>query len=168
MLTQRIGKSANEFLTVEGYCRPKRCSCWVRTSTSSKEITEGLLRGNDLKLRRRHQGSAQTASRWKVSKLFDQTRGQASFILGTLQGLVASRDAQVAIIDDSEPCVRVWKVQKRLAEGAGVGGFTIVMILLFLATVAAGYGLLRVFLTDQTIAATSLNTPASGSGTSGA
>jgi twitching motility protein PilJ len=30
MLTQRIGKSSNEFLTMEGVS-PRPCSCWART-----------------------------------------------------------------------------------------------------------------------------------------
>ncbi len=151
MLTQRIGKSANEFLTVEGVST-EAVFLLGKDLNEFKEITEGLLNGNnDLKLVAIKDPEIREPLEG-LQKLFEGTRAQASFILGTLQGLVASRDAQVAIIDDSEPLRKgLEEVQKRLAEGAGVGGFTIVMILLFLATtVAAGYGLLRVFLTDQT------------------
>ncbi|MGE5451653.1 MAG: methyl-accepting chemotaxis protein [Acidobacteriota bacterium] len=151
MLTQRIGKSANEFLTVEGVST-EAVFLLGKDLNEFKEIAEGLLNGSsDLKL----SAAKDPALREPLDallKLFESTRTQASYILGTLQGLVASRDAQVAIIDDSEPLRKgLEQVQQRLAEGAGIGGFNIVLILLFLATtVAAGYGLLRVFLTDQT------------------
>ena len=36
-------------------------------------------------------------------KLYEQTRTQAGAILGNLQGLVAAREAQAAIVADSEP-----------------------------------------------------------------
>ncbi len=151
MLTQRIGKSANEFLTVEGVST-EAVFLLGKDLNEFKEIAEGLLNGSpDLHL----SAAKDPALREPLDaliKLFESTRTQASYILGTLQGLVASRDAQVAIIDDSEPLRKgLEQVQQRLAEGAGIGGFNIVLILLFLATtVAAGYGLLRVFLTDQT------------------
>ncbi|HET8694569.1 MAG TPA: type IV pili methyl-accepting chemotaxis transducer N-terminal domain-containing protein, partial [Aquabacterium sp.] len=147
MLTQRIGKSANEFLTVEGVST-EAVFLLGKDLNEFKEIAEGLLNGSsDLKLPATKDPSIREPLE-AMLKLFEDTRGQASFILSTLQGLVASRDAQVAIIDDSEPLRKgLEDVQKRLAEGAGVGGVTVVLILLFLATtVAAGYGLLRVFL----------------------
>ncbi|MFN4264839.1 MAG: methyl-accepting chemotaxis protein [Aquabacterium sp.] len=151
MLTQRIGKSANEFLTVEGVST-EAVFLLGKDLNEFKEIAEGLLDGNaDLKLAAIKDPEIREPLE-ALQKLFEGTRAQASFILGTLQGLVASRDAQVAIIDDSEPLRKgLEEVQQRLAQGAGIGGFTVVLILLFLATtVAAGYGLLRVFLTDQT------------------
>ncbi len=151
MLTQRIGKSANEFLTVEGVST-EAVFLLGKDLNEFKEIAEGLLNGSsDLKLAAAKDPEIREPLE-ALQKLFEGTRAQASFILSTLQGLVASRDAQVAIIDDSEPLRKgLEDVQQRLAQGAGIGGFTIVLILLFLATtVAAGYGLLRVFLTDQT------------------
>ena len=151
MLTQRIGKSANEFLTVEGVST-EAVFLLGKDLNEFKEIAEGLLNGSqDLKLSPTKDPAIREPLE-ALQKLFEGTRTQSSFILGTLQGLVASRDAQVAIIDDSEPLRKgLEQVQQRLAEGAGIGGFNVVLILLFLGTtVAAGYGLLRVFLTDQT------------------
>ena len=85
------------------------------------------------------------------AKTVRSTRAQTSFILSTLQGLVASRDAQVAIIDDSEPLRKAWKTfRQRLAQRCGQRLHHCLILLFLATTVAAGYGLLRVFLTDQT------------------
>lgn len=150
MLTQRIGKSANEFLTVEGVST-EAVFLLGKDLNAFKEIAEGLLNGNaDLKL----VASKDPAVREQLDallKIFERTRTQSTFILGSLQSLVAARDAQVAVIDDSEPLRKgLETVQQKLTESAGIGGVNVALILVFLLiTVAAAYGLLRVFLTDQ-------------------
>ena len=150
MLTQRIGKSANEFLTVEGVST-EAVFLLGKDLNAFKELAEGLLNGNqELKLL----ASRDPAVREQLDallKIFERTRTQSTFILGSLQGLVAARDAQVAVIDDSEPLRKgLEDVQLKLSEGAGIGGLNVALILIFLlVTAAATYGLLRVFLTDQ-------------------
>jgi twitching motility protein PilJ len=151
MLTQRIGKSANEFLTVEGVST-EAVFLLGKDLNAFKETAEGLLNGNrDLKLVK----SGDPAVREQLDallKLFERTRTQSSYILGSLQGLVAARDAQVAVIDDSEPLRKGLETfQQKLSESAGIGGLNVALILIFLlVTVASSYGLLRVFLADQT------------------
>ena len=151
MLTQRIGKSANEFLTVEGVST-EAVFLLGKDLNAFKEIAEGLLNGNqDLGL----VASRDPAVREQLDallKIFERTRTQSTFILGSLQGLVAARDAQVAVIDDSEPLRKGLElVQQKLSDSAGIGSINVALILVFLLiTVAAAYGLLRVFLTDQT------------------
>ncbi|KGM41218.1 chemotaxis protein [Aquabacterium sp. NJ1] len=150
MLTQRIGKSANEFLTVEGVST-EAVFLLGKDLNAFKEIAEGLLNGDaDLKL----PAAKDPAVREQLDallKIFERTRTQSTFILGSLQSLVAARDAQVAVIDDSEPLRKgLETVQQKLSESAGIGGVNVALILVFLLiTVAAAYGLLRVFLTDQ-------------------
>ncbi len=150
MLTQRIGKSANEFLTVEGVST-EAVFLLGKDLNAFKETAEGLLSGNqDLRLT----GTRDPEMKEMLNALlqiFERTRTQSSFILGSLQGLVAARDAQVAVIDDSEPLRKgLEEVQAKLSEGAGIGGLNVALILIFLLlTASASYGLLRVFLTDQ-------------------
>ena len=150
MLTQRIGKSANEFLTVEGVST-EAVFLLGKDLNAFKELAEGLLNGNaDLGLSPARNPDIK-AQLDDLLKIFEDTRAQSSFILGSLQGLVAARDAQVAVIDDSEPLRKgLETVQQRLADGAGIGGLNVAIILVFLLlTAGASYGLLRVFLTDQ-------------------
>ena len=150
MLTQRIGKSANEFLTVEGVST-EAVFLLGKDLNAFKELAEGLTNGNpELKL----PGTRDPEVREQLEallKLFEDMRGQSTFILGSLQGLVAARDAQVSIVDESEPLRKgLEQVQKQLAEGAGIGGINVALLLVFLALAgAAGYGLLRVYLTEQ-------------------
>jgi twitching motility protein PilJ len=150
MLTQRMGKSANEFLTVEGVST-EAVFLLGKDLNAFKEIVDGLLNGNkDLRLTAAKDPETREPLE-ALQKLFEQTRTQSTFILGTLQGLVAARDAQVAIIDDSEPLRKgLEQVQTRLSGGAGIGNLNIVLILTFLVlTIVSAFGLLRVFVTDQ-------------------
>ena len=55
-------------------------------------------------------------------KLYEQTRTQAGAILGNLQGLVSAREAQGAIIADSEPLRRsLEELQGKLSAQTGLG-----------------------------------------------
>src|SRR5262245_33098816 len=102
MLTQRIGKSANEFLTIEGVS-PEAVFLLGKDLNSFREIAEGLNNGNP-ELRLPGTKDAQTKERLKqLIKQYDETRAQASSILGNLQGLVTAREAQAGILNDSEP-----------------------------------------------------------------
>ncbi|MBU2409298.1 MAG: type IV pili methyl-accepting chemotaxis transducer N-terminal domain-containing protein, partial [Gammaproteobacteria bacterium] len=102
MLTQRIGKSANEFLTVEGVS-PDAVFLLGKDLNTFQEVTRGLLDGS---AQQRLPGSRDPQTRKQLEsilKTYEQTRTLASGILGNLQGLVAARDAQATILADSEP-----------------------------------------------------------------
>jgi twitching motility protein PilJ len=121
MLTQRIGKSSNEFLTAEGVS-PEAVFLLGKDLNSFKEIAQGLLDGSP-ELRLSATKDAQTREQLDaLIKLYEQTRTQAGAILGNLQGLVSAREAQVTIIADSEPIRRdLEELQARLAANTGLG-----------------------------------------------
>jgi twitching motility protein PilJ len=121
MLTQRIGKSANEFLTMEGVS-PEAVFLLGKDLNSFKEIAQGMLDGSpELRL----QGSKDEQTRERLDallKLYEQTRTQAGAILGNLQGLVSAREAQASIIADSEPLRRALEdLQGKLSLQTGLG-----------------------------------------------
>ncbi|MET0311193.1 MAG: methyl-accepting chemotaxis protein [Burkholderiaceae bacterium] len=128
MLTQRIGKSANEFLTMEGVS-PEAVFLLGKDLNSFKEIAQGLLDGSP-ELRLAGSKDPQTRERLDaLLKLYEQTRSQAGAILGNLQGLVSAREAQAAIIADSEPLRRdLETLQGRLSAQTGLS-FNSVLIL---------------------------------------
>ena len=152
MLTQRIGKSANEFLTTEGVSA-EAVFLLGKDLNSFKEIAQGVVNGNaDLRL----PGTRDPQAREKLQQLltqYEQTRTEASAILGNLQGLVAAREAQTAIVADSEPLRRgLDELQAGLAAASDFGGFRLFLGLLsLLALGAGGFGLLRLFVADQNI-----------------
>ena len=151
MLTQRIGKSANEFLTTEGVSA-EAVFLLGKDLNSFKEIAQGVVSGNaDLRL----PGTRDPQVREKLQQLlaqYEQTRTEASAILGNLQGLVAAREAQSAIVTDSEPLrLGLDQLQTGLAGAGGLGGLRLLMGLLSILLLAAGaFGLLRLFVIDQT------------------
>jgi twitching motility protein PilJ len=150
MLTQRIGKSANEFLTMEGVS-PEAVFLLGKDLNSFREIAEGLLNGN-AELRLPGTKDAQTKERLgALLKQYEETRVQASAILGNLQGLVSAREAQASIVADSEPLRKGLEVvQERLGKDTGFNALNLILLLLSAAVlVLGGAGLLRLYVRDQ-------------------
>ena len=150
MLTQRIGKSANEFLTVEGVS-PEAVFLLGKDLNSFREIAEGLLAGNP-ELRLPGTKDAQTRERLQtLIKQYEETRTKAGAILGNLQGLVAAREAQVNVVQDSEPLRRgLQGVQDQLSGEGGFGPGRLLSMLLFAAAMLlGGWGFLRLYVQDQ-------------------
>ena len=150
MLTQRIGKSANEFLTMEGVS-PEAVFLLGKDLNSFREIAQGVADGN-AELRLPGTKDPQTKERLvTLLKQYEETRTQASAILGNLQGLVSAREAQVSIIADSEPLRQgLEAVQVRLGSETGFSGLGLFLLLLPVAALlAGGYGFLLLYVGDQ-------------------
>jgi twitching motility protein PilJ len=150
MLTQRIGKSANEFLTMEGVS-PEAVFLLGKDLNSFKEIAQGLQDGSP-ELRLTGSKDPQTRERLEaLMALYEQTRVQAGAILGNLQGLVSAREAQSSIIADSEPLRRgLEDLQGKLSSqtGLGVGALTILVVAAAFALLCAA-GLARLQVQDS-------------------
>ena len=150
MLTQRIGKSANEFQTAEGVS-PEAVFLLGKDLNSFKEIAQGLLDGSP-ELRLTATKDAQTREQLAaLIKLYEDTRNQASAILGNLQGLVSAREAQTAILGDSEPLRRQLEgLQNKLSMQTGMGaGQLAALVLAGLFVLLCGVGISRVQLLDS-------------------
>ncbi|HEX2009835.1 MAG TPA: methyl-accepting chemotaxis protein [Roseateles sp.] len=150
MLTQRIGKSANEFLTQEGVS-PEAVFLLGKDLNTFREIAEGLLKGNP-ELRLPGARDAQVRERLNtLLKQYEDTRTQASAILSNLQGLVSAREAQTSILAESEPMRR--QLEQIAADLESAGGASWWLILLMLASLAAlvvgALGFLRLYVADQ-------------------
>ncbi|MEK8031918.1 methyl-accepting chemotaxis protein [Ideonella sp. DXS29W] len=154
MLTQRIGKSANEFLTLEGVS-PEAVFLLGKDLNSFREIADGLLKGNpELRL----PGTKDPQTKERLEQLinqYEQTRTQASAILGNLQGLVSAREAQAAIVGDSEPLRKgLEAVQAGLESQSGLSALHITVLLLSgIAVALGGLGLLRLYVRNQAMRA---------------
>lgn len=150
MLTQRIGKSASEFLTMEGVS-PEAVFLLRKDLNSFKEIGEGLLDGSQ-ELRLAPTRDEQTRERLTaLLKMYEETRAQAGGILGNLQGLVSAREAQTAIVAESEPLRKELEgLQDKLSSVSGLGltGLLLLLIPAALALLAA-LGLAYVQLRDS-------------------
>jgi len=150
MLTQRIGKSANEFLTLEGVSSEAAFLLGQDLKTF-RELAKGLLDGD---AEQQLPGTRDALTRERLQQLlgqYEQTSGQAGTILGNLPGLVAARDGQVAVLKDSEPLrIGLEQLQGVLAGQGGLRPFNLLAMLAALSMVlAAGYGVLRLYMADQ-------------------
>ena len=130
MLTQRIGKSSTEFLTMDGVSA-EAVFLLGKDLNAFKEISQGLLQGS-AELRLPAARDSQTRQQLEaLGKLFEQTRAEAGSVLTNLQGLVAAREAQSLIVADSEPLRRnLEDLQTKLSVRTGIGGGSIAVILL--------------------------------------
>ncbi|MDF1484865.1 methyl-accepting chemotaxis protein [Ramlibacter sp. H39-3-26] len=150
MLTQRIGKSANEFQTAEGVS-PEAVFLLGKDLNSFKEISQGLLDGStELRL----SASRDPQTREQIDaliQLYEQTRNQASAILGNLQGLVSAREAQASILADSEPLRRgLEDLQGRLSSQSGLDSVSVLALVVpALLVLLCGIGVSRVQLLDS-------------------
>jgi twitching motility protein PilJ len=150
MLTQRIGKSANEFLTMEGVS-PEAVFLLGKDLNSFREIAQGLRDGS-AELRLPAARDAQVRQRLDdLLKAYEQTRTEASAILTNLQGLVSARESQDAIVADSDPLRRALEaLQGRLSTQAGLGlGEFLALLVFALLAIACSFGLARVQLLDS-------------------
>ena len=150
MLTQRIGKSANEFLTAEGV-NPEAVFLLEKDLKSFNDITKGLLEGNsamglpgvrDPQIRERL-----TA----LVKSYQDTKNRGATILSNLPGLNAARDAQTSIVADSEALRKgLETVQGQLEGDSRIGAATWILLVAFaLLAIAGGYGFLRLYVSEQ-------------------
>ena len=140
MLTQRIGKSANEFLTLEGVS-PEAVFLLGKDLNTFKEISDGLLKGSE-ELRLRASNDPQIRERLEaLQALYEKTRTEAGAILGNLQGLASAREAQAAIVTGSEPLrLGLEKLQADLSDRSGLGGVELIALIgsALLALVSGG------------------------------
>jgi len=121
MLTQRIGKSSTEFLTLDGVSA-EAVSLMGKDLNTFKDVAQGLLQGSaELRLSGARDGQIRQQLETLI-KQFEQTRTEAGAVLANLQGLVTARQAQSVIISDSEPLRRnLETLQQRLGTGTGIG-----------------------------------------------
>lgn len=120
MLTQRIGKSANEFLTAEGVS-PEGVFLLGKDLNSFKENAEGLLNGDeDLKLAATK--DPQVRERLDaLLKQYEEMRKESSAILDNLPGLVSAREANSNILNESEALRKdLQRLQVSLSKDAGL------------------------------------------------
>ena len=141
-LTQRIGKSTNEFLTSQG-ASPEAVFLLGKDLNAFKDIAQGLLDGSaDLRLN----ATQDKPTRDKLVELigmFEDTRSQAGAILNNLQVLVAVRQAQASVIKDSEPLrEQLEALQNQLSDRTSEGLLaTGALVPLVLLVVLSGLGL---------------------------
>jgi twitching motility protein PilJ len=147
MLTQRIGKSANEFLTSDGVST-EAVFLLGKDLNSFKELAIGLRDGSSelkLKLTKDKESIDRINT---LLELYEETRGQAGAILGNLQGMVAAREAQNVVLAESEPMrLQLEGLQSKLSIQSGLDPALLIILALSAVTAifaAAGLAYVQV------------------------
>ena len=150
MLTQRIGKSANEFQSLEGI-NPEAVFLLGKDLTTFRELTLGLLNGSqELRLGAvRDAGVKENLN--AILNLYQDTEVKARSVLTNLRGLVGAREAQSVMVEDSEPLrVGLEGLQKQLsAQDALDPGRIALLAFAGLLSLLCAAGLMRIQLLDS-------------------
>ena len=141
MLTQRIGKSAGEFVTLQGL-EPEALNRLARDLKSLRELSDGI-----------NPGAA--PAREHLSALRAQheaAQAQAAAMQANLKGLVAAREAQGVILGDSQALRQgLQALQQQLAASGGFSAAHVAaLVLSALLLLAGGAGLFKRAVGGQT------------------
>ena len=150
MLTQRLGRSANEFLTSEGV-NPETAFLLGKDTNTFRDITEGFLNGSDVL---RLTATKDKDGRDKLAELqttFAEYQLSVSSILGNLQNFIAAKQSEQLIFTENETLKqRLTTLQKtyRSEQDSLTWSFYAMLLAAVLALLAA-FGIALVFLQDS-------------------
>jgi twitching motility protein PilJ len=150
MLTQRLGRSANEFLTSEGV-NPETAFLLGKDVNTFRDIVEGFLNGSEVL---RLGASRDKDSRDKLLELqamFVTYQGAVSAILGNLQNFIAAKQAEQLIFNENETLKqRLTVLQQSYRDRQDAQAWPLyAMALSALLAVTAAVGIALVLLQDS-------------------
>lgn len=150
MLTQRLGRSANEFLTSEGV-NPETAFLLGKDSNTFRDLVDGFLNGSEI-LRLAPSKDAETRDRLsELQKAFSGYQGGVSSILGNLQNFIAAKQSEQLIFNENEDLkLKITQLQKTYTAQQDSISYSFWLLLLsaVLALVAAA-GIALVLLQDS-------------------
>ena len=101
MLTQRLGRSANEFLTSEGV-NPETAFLLGKDTNTFRDLVDGFLKGSDV-LRLTATKDADTRDKLaELQKTFAEYQVSVSSILGNLQNFIAAKQSEQLLFNENE------------------------------------------------------------------
>lgn len=150
MLTQRLARSANEFLSSEGV-NPETAFLLGKDTNTFRDITEGFLNGSEVL---RLSKTTEPDTREKLIELqtaFGDYQKSIALILGNLQNFIAAKQAQELIFKENEALKqRLTDLQQtyRTEQDSLTWPFWLMLLSVLTALVAAA-GIALVLLQDS-------------------
>lgn len=150
MLTQRLARSANEFLSSEGV-NPETAFLLGKDTNTFRDITEGFLNGNET-LRLSKTTEPETREKLvELQNLFAEYQKSISLILGNLQNFVSAKAAEETVFKENEALKQSLGELQQTYRGASQSlnwPFWLVLVSALAALVAAA-GIALVLLQDS-------------------
>ena len=133
MLTQRLGRSANEFLTSEGV-NPETAFLLGKDTNTFRDIIDGFLNGSDV-MRLSVTRDPDTREKLvELQKTFADYQKSVSSILGNLQNFISAKQAEQLIFTENEAIrERLTNLQRAYRAHEESLGWTFYAMLLFAA-----------------------------------
>ncbi|MDE2427954.1 MAG: type IV pili methyl-accepting chemotaxis transducer N-terminal domain-containing protein [Burkholderiales bacterium] len=150
MLTQRLGRSANEFLTSEGV-NPETAFLLGKDTNTFRDLVEGFLKGSDV-LRLTMTKDADTRDKLtELQKTFADYQVSVSSILGNLQNFIAAKQSEQLLFNENEDLKnKLSKLQKTYSEQQDSSSLYFWLMLVSAATaLLAAVGIALVLLQDS-------------------
>ena len=139
MLTQRLGRSANEFLTSEGVS-PETAFLLGKDTNTFRDITDGFLNGSDILRLSASTDPDTRAILVELQKVFGEYQQSVATILGNLQNFIEAKQAEHLIFTENEALKqRLTDLQKtyRSAQDSTTWSFWAMLAAALLALLAA-------------------------------
>ncbi|GGC82506.1 methyl-accepting chemotaxis protein [Undibacterium terreum] len=150
MLTQRLARSANEFLTSEGV-NPETAFLLGKDTNTFRDLVDGFLNGSDV-LRLTPTKDQDTREKLtELQKTFSEYQKSVSSILGNLQNFIAAKQSEQLIFNENEDLKqRLSKLQRTYAaeQDSIAWPFWLLLVSALIALLAAA-GIALVLLQDS-------------------
>ena len=150
MLTQRLGRSANEFLTSEGV-NPETAFLLGKDTNTFRDITDGFLSGSEIMRLSATRDPDTREKLIELQKTFGEYQKSVSSILGNLQNFIAAKQAEQLIFTENEALKeRLATLQRAYRAHEDAVGWTFWPMLVFaLAALLSAAAIARVLLQDS-------------------
>jgi twitching motility protein PilJ len=101
MLTQRLGRSANEFLTSEGV-NPETAFLLGKDTNTFRDIVNGFLNGSDVLRLSESKSEEERSKLTELEKSFAEYQESVASILGNMQNFVSAKQSEQLIFTENE------------------------------------------------------------------
>lgn len=143
MLTQRLGRSASEFLTAEGV-NPETAFLLGKDTNTFRDLVNGFLNGSDV-LKIAPTKDVNTRARLaELKTTFADYQASVSTLLGNLQNFIGAKQAEQLIFTENEDLrirlAAVQKIYRSHLESTGLAFYLMLLAFLLALVPAAGIG----------------------------
>jgi len=150
MLTQRLGRSASEFLTAEGV-NPETAFLLGKDTNTFRDLVDGFLNGSDVLKLTPTKDADTRAKLTELKTTFAEYQASVSTLLGNLQNFIAAKQAEQLVFTENEDLrmhlISVQKVYRDHLESTGISFY--LMLFCFALSLLPALGIAAVLLQDS-------------------